>query len=207
MDELSKEYVIKYFEDKLLFHGDRPEALRWTSKGQAQHYEGMLDGECNLNGADILDYGCGKGDFYVFLKERGFSVNYTGYDINDKLVNLAKKKYPDIDFRVFDIEVERRLKRDFDYIFLCGVFNLKVEGVTNTAKEVIKALFPHCKHAIAFSCLSSYNPKHDFEVNYFKPEELLSFALTLSPYVTLRHDRVEYGFTVFIYKQRVTCIV
>jgi hypothetical protein len=38
MDELSKEYVISLYNNALQLHGDRPEAVRWTSAGQAEHY-------------------------------------------------------------------------------------------------------------------------------------------------------------------------
>jgi len=34
MDELAREYVISFFDRNLLLHGDRPEAVRWTAKGQ-----------------------------------------------------------------------------------------------------------------------------------------------------------------------------
>ena len=41
MDELSKEYVISFFDTNLMLHGDRPEAVRWTTTGQLAHYRGI----------------------------------------------------------------------------------------------------------------------------------------------------------------------
>lgn len=199
MDELAKEYVISFFNKNLMLHGDRPEAVRWTPKGQVFHYEAMLD-IGNINGTKILDFGCGKGDFYKFLKDKDIDVEYHGYDINEKLITLAKQKYPGTDFRVFDLDKDT-LNEKFDYIFLCGVFNLKVEGIDEMIKDTLKKLFKNCRIGLAFNALSAHNPIKDFELHYTSPEEILKFALTnLSSSVSLRHDRIPYDFTLFVYK-------
>ncbi|MFN3480445.1 MAG: class I SAM-dependent methyltransferase, partial [Thermodesulfovibrionales bacterium] len=171
MDNLSMEYIISFFNNSLSFFGDRPEAVRWTAEGQMTHYEAMLD-IGDIRGYSILDFGCGKGDFYGFLRDRNIEVNYTGFDINEKLINLAKKKFPGVDFRVFDIEGED-LKEDFDFIFLCGVFNLKVSGLEDFIRLTLTRLFRHCRKALAFNALSTYNPKKDFELFYLSPEDIL----------------------------------
>jgi len=160
----------------------------------------MLDiGE--IKGSKILDFGCGKGDFYLFLKNKGIEVEYTGFDINEKLISLAKQKFPAIDFRVFNIDNDT-LDEDFDYVFLCGVFNLKIQELDRIIKNTLKKLFNHCRIALAFNALSSHNPKKDFELHYTKPEEVFKFAVdNLSPYVSLRHDRMHHDFTMIIYKE------
>lgn len=199
MDELSKEYIIDFFWKNLMIHGDRPEAVRWTPEGQIRHYKALLD-IGDIRNSKILDFGCGKGDFYHFLKLNNIPVEYHGYDINENLIEFAKRKYPEVDFRVFDIDKDI-LSDDFDYIFLCGVFNLKVNGIDGFIKDILKRLFIQCRFALAFNALSFYEPKKDFELNYIKPEDIFSFAIKeLSPYVSLRHDRIKYDFTVFVYK-------
>ncbi|HMK60103.1 MAG TPA: class I SAM-dependent methyltransferase [Dissulfurispiraceae bacterium] len=200
MDDLSKEYVISFFDTNLMLHGDRPEAVRWTAPGQMQHYQSMLD-IGDISGSKVLDFGCGKGDFFAFLRDRGINVSYTGFDINANLVSLAKKKHPGIDFRVFDIDAES-LSENYDYIFLCGVFNLRVESLDDTIRHILQKLFTHCSIGLAFNALSVHNPKKDFELNYTSPEELFAFAVrNLSPFVTLRHDRMPYDYTMFIYRE------
>ncbi len=199
MDELAKEYVISFFGRNLLLHGDRPEAVRWTAPGQLLHYQCLLD-IGPLEGKKILDYGCGKGDFLRFLKDRGISVRYSGYDINEELISLAKQKYPDADFRVFDLDRDE-LHEDFDYIFLCGVFNLKVPGLDGTIRETLVRLYGRCREGLAYNGLSVHNPKKDFELHYVSPEEMFRFAVRdLSPHVSLRHDRIPYDFTMFVYR-------
>ncbi len=200
MDELSKEYVISFFDTNLMLHGDRPEAVRWTTVGQRAHYQSMLD-IGDTAGKKILDFGCGKGDLYQFLQEREVPVEYTGCDINGKLITVAQKKYPGVDFRVLDIDRDV-LDEDFDFIFLCGVFNLRVEGLDEVIKDTLIKLFARCRIGLAFNALSAHNPKKDFELHYTSPEEVFSFAVrNLSPYVSLRHDRMCYDFTLFIYQE------
>ena len=200
MDELSKEYVIFFYNNMLKMYGDRPESLRWTRKGQYVHYNCLLEIETTIEGRKVLDYGCGKGDFYQFLKERNISVQYTGFDINERLISLAQEKHPDCRFRVFDIESDI-LYEEFDYVFLCGVFNLNVEGIDKTIKNTLVKLFKNCRIALAFNALSAHNPEKDFEMNYVFPEEIFAFAVErLSPFVTLKHNVIPYDFTMFVYK-------
>jgi len=199
MDDLSKEYVISFFDKNLQLHGDRPEAVRWSGQGQRLHYQNLLD-IGPLDKVKILDFGCGKGDFFQFLSERGIMVDYTGYDINEKLISLAQKKHSGSRFKVFDIDVDT-IDEDFDYIFLCGVFNLRIAGLDEIIKRTLRKLFQHCRRGLAFNALSALNPKKDFELYYTSPDELFNFAVkTLSPYVALRHDRMFYDFNLFIYK-------
>lgn len=199
MDELSKEYIISFFDKNLMLHGDRPDAVRWSLMGQILHYQSMLD-IGNINGKKILDFGCGKGDFYQFLKDKGIAVEYHGYDINKKLITVAKEKFPNIDFRFFDIDKDI-FNEDFDYIFLCGVFNLKVQGLGKMIESALTKLFERCRIALAFNALSEHNPKKDFELHYILPEDMFAFAVkNLSPHVSLRHDRIIYDFTMFVYK-------
>ncbi len=200
MDDLSKEYIISFFDKNLMLHGDRPEAVRWSSTGQQLHYNSMLD-IGDINGSKILDFGCGKGDFYEYLKDAGIEVKYSGIDINEKLISQAKQKYPGVDFRVLDIEKDA-IDEEFDYIFMCGVFNLKVQGIYELIKNSLIKLFSHCRVGLAFNALSAHNLKKDFELNYVSPEEMFAFALqNLSPYISLRHDRMKYDFVMFIYKE------
>lgn len=200
MDDITKEYIISFFDKNLMLHGDRPEAVRWSSTGQQLHYQSMLD-IGDIAGSKILDFGCGKGDFYKYLKDIGVKVEYSGIDINEKLILLAREKHPGVDFRVLDIEKDE-LDEKFDYIFMCGVFNLKVQGIDEAIKQTLIKLFRHCRTGLAFNALSAHNIKKDFELHYVIPEEIFSFAVAnLSPYVSLRHDRMPYDFVMFVYNE------
>ncbi|MGC2063381.1 MAG: class I SAM-dependent methyltransferase [Thermodesulfovibrionales bacterium] len=205
MDDLAKEYVISFFDKSLRLHGDRPEAVGWTSPGQIIHFKCMLDVAPSLEGSTILDFGCGKGDFYGFLQQNNIQVSYTGVDLNPGLIDLAKQKYPGVPFSVFDITTDSlpdTFNDTFDYIFLCGVFNLKVQGLDELIRMTLKKLFGHCRIGLAYNGLSSHTIHKNFEIHYVAPEEMLRFAIEeLTPFVSLRQDRLYHDFTLFAYQR------
>jgi ubiquinone/menaquinone biosynthesis C-methylase UbiE len=53
-----------------------------------------------IPGDKILDLGCGNGRFFELLKDK--DVNYIGVDFSEKLIEIAKKKYPKVKFQVAD---------------------------------------------------------------------------------------------------------
>src|SRR3990172_7483217 len=95
---------------------------------------------------------------------------------------------------------EEPLEKFYDYIFICGVFNLRVPEVENDIKNALVNLFKHCNKGLALNALSSHTPVKDVELNYTSPEDMVKFALeNLSPSVALRHDRIPDDFTLFVY--------
>ncbi len=220
MDGLVKEYLVSFYSRSLSLHGDRPEALRWSPEGQRKRYEVLLD-IGDLSGKKLLDYGCGKGDFYGFLRGKGIDADYTGADINPDLIGLAGRKYPDCKFMVLDIEEGAGSPCDigagspnlfrrgpcppFDYIFLCGVFNQRLDGVNDTIKNVLSRLWPHARLGLAFNALSNRAPRKDPELKYTSPEELSTFAREeLAAHIVLRHDYLPEDFTLFLYRNGAT---
>ncbi len=199
MDPYSKEQLLSFYNLHYKKFGERPEALRWTPQGQLRRYYTFLEIAPDLNNRKILDYGCGMGDFYKFLKRRGISVNYTGIDINENFIKVARKKYPECIFKVMSID-EGPLEGYYDYIFICGVFNLRVPGVQDDLRNALITLFKNCNKGMALNALSSHTPVKDVELNYTSPEDTVKFAIeNLSPAVVLRHDRIPNDFTLFIY--------
>lgn len=51
-------------------------------------------------GDSVLDVGCGNGRLLELLERK--HINYLGIDISEKLIDLARKKYPQNDFLVAD---------------------------------------------------------------------------------------------------------
>jgi SAM-dependent methyltransferase len=199
VDPYSKEQLLSFYNFHLKKFGDRPEALRWTPQGQLRRYHTFLDIAPDLSNATVLDYGCGTGDLYKFLRRQGIQVRYTGVDINENFIKLAQSKYPECTFKVMNID-DDELEGFYDYIFICGVFNLRVPGVQDDLKNALVALFAHCNKGLALNALSSHTPVKDLELNYTSPEEMVRYSIeNLSPYVVLRHDRIPNDFTLFVY--------
>jgi len=87
------------------------------------------------DGDKVLDIGCGNGRLFDLLKER--QVNYSGIDISDKLINVAKEKYinssnhsqntkyqiPNTQFLIADMRSLPFADHQFDIIFCLASFH------------------------------------------------------------------------------------
>lgn len=189
MDEAAKEYLIDYFTKRLRHFGDTPASVGWSEKGQLLRYQAISE-LLSFNNSSVLDFGCGKGDLYRFLKTKGLNLKYTGMDINPELIRIAREKYPEAIFRTIDLEKEE-LNEKFDFIIICGVFNLKISGVKESAYWSIKKLFCNTKKTLLFNCPSIHAKNKDIELLYYDSVELLSLALTITKKVNLYHHLIE----------------
>jgi len=96
----------------------------------------------------VLDLGCGNGraiDVLTSLK-----VDYTGLDLSENLVNLAKKKYPDKMFLVGDLLKTPFKDEEFDCVLSIATLHHipSNEGRLNSLKEINRILKPNGKVGI-----------------------------------------------------------
>jgi SAM-dependent methyltransferase len=197
MDPLGKKELLTFYDRHLKDFGDAPQAVRWTPGGQLRRYETFIAITGELSRKSVLDFGCGKGDFYGFLKDGGWFPFYCGIDVNANLVALAKSKYPEAEFIALDID-EEDLPRRFDIVILCGVFNLRIAGIEESARHILKKLFGLCREAMHVNFLTYDTPQRSVELFYVKPEEIRQFAVAeLSPSVTVRHDKEDIFLSVY----------
>jgi SAM-dependent methyltransferase len=197
MDSLGKKELLDFYNRHLKDFGDSPQAVRWTPEGQLRRYETLIKIAGDLTGKKTLDFGCGKGDFYGYMRGKSIPVHYCGIDINENLIELASRKYPEAEFIAMDID-ETELNRYFDIIFVCGVFNLRIAGIEESMKNVLKKLFRLCNEALHINLLTYYIPQRNIELFYVRPEEILQFAIAeLSRSVTLRHSKEDIFLSVY----------
>ncbi len=200
MDPYGKQELLTFFDRHLRDHGDTPQAVRWTPAGQRRRYEAFHEIIGGLEGKSLLDFGCGKGDFFGFLRERGGPGAYCGIDVNAGLTALARRKYPEAEFQTLDID-EAPWERRFDVVVACGVFNLRIGGIAASHRETAKTLYGLCRESLHLNFLTARSPQHDVELHYVEPVALLSFALEeLSPKVTLRHGLVPDDVYLSVYR-------
>jgi len=197
MDPLGKKKLLDFYTRHLKDFGDAPQAVRWTPDGQLRRFETLLRIAGDSSGKTVLDFGCGKGDLYGFMKEKGLSIHYCGIDINKDMIKLAVRKYPEAEFLVMDID-ETDFNRHFDITFVCGVFNLRIAGIEESMKHILRKLFRLCTEALHVNLLTSYIPQKSVELFYVKPEEILNFAITeLSRSVALQHTKEDIFLSVY----------
>lgn len=151
----------------------------------------------------ILDFGCGRGDFYnwhkiYFDKE---SINYTGVDFNNLLIDAGNKLYADIKLINKDWNsLSSNIKRDWCININSNNFKYTNDEVTN--KQLFKTIDKMYKHANKglILVLASELVKTESEWIKYNPGEILNWARDKYHNVALDHSSFENSFILVIYK-------
>ncbi len=104
-----------------------------------------------VEGKKVMDLGCGNGDFTFKLKDRGADV--LGVDISNAILDLARSKYPNINFLLHDFidgRIDVLTKYDVVVLELVIMFVNEVddllrnlsESLTSDAKLYVSILHP-----------------------------------------------------------------
>lgn len=188
----------RIFEESFEKYGDDPKACLWDQKMVFRYEE--LTKAVDLNGASVLEIGCGIGGFYDYcIHDKGIAnLNYKGIDLVEGMINLAKKKYPSAEFEVCNI-LEQRLQEMYDYVVLCGVFNVAFD--TNDMEKILSQAFQYCKKAMVFNFISTYVNFKDDEISYHDPKEVFCFcAEHLSTKIKMNHHYEKCDVSLCVYR-------
>lgn len=173
--------------------------LGWGNLEQQRYRFGQtLAFGLDLAGTEVVDFGCGFGDYYDFLREAGVPLkSYLGLDINPDLLTEARQRHmddPRTAFAAMDLTEGQDSGAVGDVGVMLGVLNLNLgDDYDNEAysRQLVDRAFSLVRHALVVDFLSARlspdYPREDF-VYYHEPTRLLDFALSLTPDVTLKHD-------------------
>ena len=212
-----KQGQIDYFEGLLAKHGENYLALDWNGpESQKLRYEILKEifvyGKRASN-ISVLDVGCGLGDLFGFFKSERLlaqhKIRYTGLDIAPKMLEAARRKYPEAGFELKDILEEKDVPKA-DYIFCSGIFNIRTIDYKSHlvhVRSMLQRMFELANCGVAVNFLSEGAlPLSDPEgLNsgryfYFKPEEILGYCRSIGGRFMLRHDYHPGDFTVYLLK-------
>lgn len=188
----------RLYAARLAEHGLSPQTLDWGSAESQRLRFAVLAEVAPLDGARVLDVGCGLGDFLGWLRERGMRVDYVGIDVTPALVEAARARFPDARFECASVLDGPLPEADFG--FASGLFAHRRVAPLAFLKETVGALFASCRRAVSFNSLSAWAPQTVAGEFHADPARVLSFCRRLTPWVTLRHDYHPRDFTVYLYR-------
>ena len=192
-----------YYSEKLSEFGASPKGVDWNS-GESQHARfQMLTKHLEINSdSTILDFGCGYGELYAYLKDRNNSLDYLGYDLVQTSIETARKLYKSSQANFVSTLPQFRV---WDYVLMSGVFNVKGEVAEVEWSEYvvskINSLLPRASKGISFNMLTTFNDIHlrKEHLFYVDPMELVTKLKIRPPYtVILDHSYPMWEYTVTI---------
>lgn len=135
--------VIRKFFDEAAENRDR-----WRRRNRTYHEEVLRFCRCAVpEGSSVLIIGCGTGDLLAGLKpKRGL-----GIDFSEAMIKRAKKKYPDLRFRVGRAENLPEEER-FEWIILSDLLGF-LPDIQRVFSELWKVVLPGSRVLI-----THYNP-------------------------------------------------
>ncbi|MBU0477560.1 class I SAM-dependent methyltransferase [bacterium] len=89
---------------------------------------------------NVLDIGCGDGTFTSYLSKFSKVKKITGVDISQNAISQAKRKYPEIEFKVVSQATLPFSKESFDFITMVEVVEhiMDTEQIFKEANKILK---------------------------------------------------------------------
>jgi len=177
-------------------HGVSPRGVHWISQ-QTQYkrfYILTLFFKDEIKNSSIIDAGCGFAEYYNYLVDKRLRPkSYKGYDIEDIMIQKAKRRFPALDLEQKDI-----LKDELevaDYYICSGAMNILTK---EEMFEFINRCFTASKKGFAFNFLK----KDSF--NKVSASEILSHCKHLSKQIYIKDNYLENDISIYLKKHYLT---
>jgi SAM-dependent methyltransferase len=186
---------------RLRVHGHAPPTLGWANGRQEIRFAALTSFLPLDRVASVLDVGCGFGDLFAFLRERGFRGSYTGIDFVPELIEQGRRAYAEAELLVADL-AEFDPGRRYDLVVASGVFNAKLLAEDNWAHLAagLRKMWELCSRVAAADFLTSYVDYEREDLYYASPEQVFGFAKTLTRRVALSHHYLPFEFAVGLFR-------
>ncbi|HMY36489.1 MAG TPA: class I SAM-dependent methyltransferase [Bacteroidia bacterium] len=200
------EQVSAYYTNKINEFGVSPRGVDWNSEqSQTMRFEKL----CNLLPSDqrfsLLDFGCGYGALYDFLKPKYKAISYTGYDISEKMIEAAQAKYPDSN--CVWIHGNPTLLSEFDYVVASGIFNVKLDQTYGDWQDYIEKTIDQMNvlsnKGFSFNILTKYSDAEFMKDHLYYADPCYYFDYCKTKFaknIALLHDYDLYEFTILVRK-------
>lgn len=141
---------------------------------------------CMKPGGTVLDLGCAGGMKSRVLSEQGFLV--TGVDLSEKMIEIARREVPEVEFFAMDLREIASLQKTFDGIFCQAVFLhlskqevgdalLKLKDILNLGGVLYVAVKEQRPGQAEEGVLKENDYGYEYErfFSYYRAEELREF--------------------------------
>lgn len=205
-DQRILQSVANYYSDKLARFGATPRGVDWNSaESQELRFSQLSLLLPPSVPFSVNDLGCGYGAMLEFLADRGYRVDYRGFDISPDMVRVARELHRERrDATFFNAS---RPETPADFSVASGIFNVRI-GFTDTewtayVDSTLDELNRASRCGFAFNCLTSYSDSDRRRPDLYYGDPCRFFDRCVTRYarsVNLLHDYGLFEFTIIVRK-------
>ena len=182
-----------FYKKSIKQFGISAQGVHWNSKyTQYKRFEIITKLiKKDIKNSTILDAGSGFGEYYNYLKTiNKLPKKYIGVDCESMIIDIAKKRFPNIEFDVVDILKDPLI--EVDYIVSSGALSLLSY---DDCEKFIQKCYSYSQKGFVFNYLKnlSFKSIKQFEI------ELLAQNISLKP-IIIKENYLKNDFTVFMQK-------
>jgi SAM-dependent methyltransferase len=188
--------IVDDHESLVTTRGEGWSAFWGSEASQHSRYRVFLD-ELQLCDANVLEVGCGFGDFLVCAAERNLRPRrYLGVDLSERIVAAAQKRHPEHTFLALDI-LRETPAFEADFVIASGIMAVPLADYENYVVCVLKRFFELGRRGFALNFLSTATRTPDGVSQYVDPAWLFAlFQRHIDWSGRLIHDYRQNDFTL-----------
>jgi len=207
IDETQKK-LNEYFSEKLETFGATSKGVDYNGpEAQERRFEQLVKVIDSVQPFTVVDYGSGYGAMFDFLSTKGWTFEYYGVDLIEKMViagREAHKGFQNVYFTTDENEIPM-----VDYLLAGAIFNIKLETSyeewQDFAVKTLHRMNALCSKGFSFNMLTQYSDVERMaqRPDLFYGDPLFFFDLckrNFSRNVALLHDYGLYDFTILVRK-------
>ena len=193
-----------YYEKTLAEHGASARGVDY--KSQEAHdlrFEQLAKLFDSSEQFSLIDYGCGHGALAHYLARRGIDFTYVGFDVYERMIDLAKQNGRP----AWEYTSDESALRPADYTVASGLFNLKFHfddmTWTGYVLDTLAKIDALSTRGFAFNILTKYSdpPRMRADLHYADPSFYFDYCkLRFARDVALLHNYGAYEFTILVQK-------
>jgi len=207
--------IVEHIENCFDKYGDTYKGMDWPkSEDVFIRYRVMLElikNSENIENFTLLDLGCGTGKLNEYLVEKkshlpdySAKLNYSGLDISEKFIEIARKKFPENDFYCLDLLDTTTVLPTFDFVIMNGVFtekrDLSFEDMFNYFKRLVRRVSRITKTGFAFNVMSKQVDWERDDLFHLPIDDMADFLVNeISRNFVVRNDYGLYEYTTYVY--------
>ena len=156
--------IEKYYSERILTYGPTAKGVDWNStESQRLSFEQLLKVCDGSKQVSINDYGCGYGALADFMAERGYDIQYRGFDVSSEMITKARELH--VAQKTCEFSTRKTSLQVADYTVASGIFNVKLHTNDEEWKEyvlrTVNKIAQLSRKGFAFNLLTKYSdPDH-----------------------------------------------